>query len=291
MLKFPTLRLTLRGALVSSFAGLMLLVPPTVPAQTTVDETYVPTLTFDVASIRESPPMDGSLRVNVNNPPHASRFEVTNFTAKSLLQMAYGFGVPISGGPDWLTQTYFTVQAKSDHSVDEQLAKLTDDQAKLEKQHMLQVLLADRLHLKVHFETKESSVYALVIAKGGSKLHETKVEPTDPDQPKLPVGAQGPDVKANGGRLGLEFNAQRFSTKALAALLSSQIQSPVVDQTGLTGSYDFVLQMGREWSAGNPDSWPSVFTAVQEQLGLKLESTKAAVPNLIIDHIETPSAN
>lgn len=252
---------------------------------------YVPTMTFDVASIRENEASaDHSVHVAVKNPPHASQFEVTNFTMKSLIQMGYGFGSPISDGPAWLSERYFSVQAKSDAATDERLAKLTDEQARLEKQHMVQMLLVDRMGLKGHWETKETAVYALEIAKNGPKLEETKGDLSDPDHPAS-GNTPGTDVKATGGRHGLEFVAQGSSTKAIAAMLVSQLNMPVVDRTGLTGSYKFTLHFGREWSANDPEGWPDIFTAVQEQLGLKLESTKSAIPILIIDHIAPPSAN
>src|ERR1039458_2279247 len=123
---------------------------------------YVPTLTFDVASIRETPQTDDrpSWAMGLISQPHSSQFQANGITPKVLIQCAYGFGAyEISGAPDWLNDSFWVVQAKSDHSVDEQLAKLTDDQAKLEKQHMMQALLADRFHLKVHWETKQASVY------------------------------------------------------------------------------------------------------------------------------------
>jgi uncharacterized protein (TIGR03435 family) len=262
-------------------------VPPPPPVAGVDAPAYTPTLTFDVASIRENDATaDRSVHVAVKSPPHASQFEVSNFTMKSLIQMAYGFGTPISGGPDWLSSSYFSVQAKSDAATDERLAKLPDDQARLEKLHMIQTLLVERMGLKGHWETKETSVYALVIAKNGPKLNEVKA---DPDHP---VSANaGTDVKASGSRQGIQFIADGSSTKAIAAMLVSQLNMPVVDKTGLTGAYKFTLQFGREWSANDPDGWPDIFTAVQEQLGLKLESTKAAIPVLIIDHIEPPSAN
>jgi uncharacterized protein (TIGR03435 family) len=265
-------------------------VPPPPPVAGVDVPTYVPTLTFDVASIREND-MTGtnSVHVAVKSPPHSSQFEVTTFTMKSLIQMAYGFGTPLSGGPDWLSTRYFTVQAKSDAATDERLAKLTDDQARLEKQHMVQSLLVERMGLKGHWEIRETPVYALVIAKGGPKLQEVKADPTDPDHPS--AASQGTEVKASGTRHGIEFNADRSSTKAIAAMLVSQLNEPVLDKTGLTGNYKFTMQFGRDWSANDPDGWPDVFTAVQEQLGLKLESTKSAVPVLVIDHIELPSAN
>jgi uncharacterized protein (TIGR03435 family) len=251
---------------------------------------YVPTLTFDVASVRESvPAQNNGVRVGVVSPPHSCKFTATNMPAKGLLQAAYGFGTPVIGGPDWLNDHYFTVEAKCDHSVDEKMAKLTDDQSSLEKRHMLQVLLMDRFHLKGHTEIKESSVYTLSIAKGGSKLHETKVDTDDPNH-VTPANA-GVDVQAHGGAQGLEFVVRSANMRAVAAMLTSQIETPVVDHTGLTGYYDFTLQFGRPWSANNPESWPDLTTAVPEQLGLKLESTRAPIEVFIIDHMEMPTAN
>jgi uncharacterized protein (TIGR03435 family) len=262
--------------------------PPATGAATAPD--YVPTLTFDVASVRESsPPQGNGLRVGVSSPPHSCKFAASNFPAKGLLQAAYGFGTPITGGPDWLNDHFFTVETKCDHSVDEQLAKLTDDQAKLEKQHMLQALLAERFQLKAHTEVKESSVYAITVAKGGHKLHEVKIDPDDPNHPNPAL--TGVDVQAHGGAQGLEFVVHSASLRSIAGMVTSQIEAPVVDHTGLPGYYDFTLQFGRPWSANNPDGWPDIFTAIQEQLGLKLESTRAPIDVLVIDHMEMPTAN
>ena len=282
------LRAVLCIALVASpFAAIAQNAPA--PATTATD--YVPTMTFDVATIHENEGVvNHQMRVNVTSPPHSAKFSASNLTLKAFIQMAYGFGTPISGGPDFLTNRYFNIEGKSDHSADDQLAKLSDDQARLEKQHMLQTLLTERLHLKYHMETRESSVYTLSIAKNGLKMHETKPPAADSDQPQ-PTIPLGPDVRARGSAQGLEFTCTRMSMKGIAGLLTSQLETPIVDKTGLAGSYDFTLQMGRDWSSNTPDAWPDIFTAVQEQLGLKLESTKAPIPVLIIDHIELPSAN
>jgi uncharacterized protein (TIGR03435 family) len=284
----------LRRATLSAATGLVVLLPTLACGQASVtDPTYVPSMTFDIASIRQTGGIaDHGLRVGVKNPTHASTFEATNFTVKSLIQLAYGFDTPISGGPDWLGDRYFNVQAKSDPAADAKLAKLSDDDAKLEKRHMLQALLADRMGLKTHLETRETSVYALVVAKNGPKLQEPKPEASDaanPDQPK--PAAPGADVRALGTPQGLEFTVQNATTKSIAAILVSQVETPIIDRTGLTGTYKFVLQFGRDWSAANPDGWPTIFTALQEQLGLKLDPIKASVPVLVIDHIELPSAN
>lgn len=259
-------------------------------AAAAADTDYVPTLTFDVASIRPTDGVQNSgLRVGVSTPPHTSKFTATNFTAKMLLQAAYGFDTPISTGPDWMSDVYYNVEAKSDPSVDARLAKLTDDQAKAEKMHMLQTLLADRFHLQTHLETKESSVYAMTIAKGGAKLQQVKTDIDDPNQ--AAPSSKGVDVQAHGSGQGLEFIVHSASMRAVVGMLASQVEAPVLDRTGLSGYYDFTLQFGRDWSASNPESWPSIFTALPEQLGLRLDSTKASIPNLIIDHIEKPSAN
>jgi uncharacterized protein (TIGR03435 family) len=77
----------------------------------------------------------------------------------------------------------------------------------------------------------------------------------------------------------------------VTALLSSQLEQPVIDRSGLTGYFDFTLQIGREWSASNPEGWPDILTAVQDQLGLKLDRVRATIPVLVIDHIEKPTAN
>jgi len=253
------------------------------PAPATSD--YTPTLTFDIASIRETEGVNaGGLKVGVKSPAHSSVFEATNFSIKGLIQIAYGFDMPLSGGPDWLTDRYYNIQAKSDAAVDAQMAKLTDAQSRMEKQHMIKVLLAERFNFKSHTETKESSVFVLSVAKGGSKLQPVKVDPEHP-----PINSN--EVQSRGGAQGLQMDSTNYSLTAMAAMLSTMLEAPVVDRTGLTGFYGFSLQFGRDWSAGNPQSWPDIFTAVQEQLGLKLDRTRANVPVLIIDHIDKPTAN
>jgi uncharacterized protein (TIGR03435 family) len=259
---------------------------PKAPAASAADD-YVPTLTFDVVSIHENPPNTGNgVHVGVISPPHTSKFISANLTATSLLQMAYGFGTPVVGGPDWIKEISYTVDAKCDPSVDAQLAKMTDDQSKAEKMHMLQAMLADRFHLNFHMETRDSAVYVVTVAKGGSKMHETKIEDGQPS-----ASSRGVDVQAHGGQHGLQFDVKTASMRAMVGILSSQVEAPVIDRTGLPGYYDFTLQFGRDWSANDPDSWPNLPIAVQQQLGLKLDSTHEPVPVMIIDHIEKPSAN
>jgi len=256
-----------------------------------VDEpNYTPTLTFDVATIRPAQPSDANFHASVSSPPHSSRFEVTNLPIKALIQIAYGFDAPLVGAPDWVGDTFYTIQARSDEAADARLAQLTVNEVRLEKRNALRVLLAERFGLKTHLETRNSSIYNLVVDKGGVKM---QVVPPPP--PPADGGAPPPppptDVQAHGSQHGLEFVATNASMRAIAGVLSSMIEAPVVDKTGLTGAYNYTLQFGRDWSEHDPDSWPSIYTAVQEQLGLKLEAVHESVPNLVIDNITKPTEN
>jgi len=249
---------------------------------------YTPTLTFDIAVIRLAPPPDANFHVTVSSPPHSSRFQATNLPIKTLIQIAYGYDAPVVGAPDWTANTFYDILAHSDEAADARLAKLTDNEVRLEKRNAIRVLLAERLGLKTHFETRNSAIYNLVVAKGGVKMQLVPPPPPDGETPAPPPVA---NVQARGSQHGLEFIGTNASLRAIAAPLSAMVEMPVVDKTGLTGTYNYTLQFGREWSEHDPDSWPSIFTAVQEQLGLKLEAVHESVPNLVIDHITKPTEN
>jgi uncharacterized protein (TIGR03435 family) len=268
------------------------LIAPSPPANTA----YVPTFTFDVASIRENKPSD-SFTLRIQNLPHASSFKVTSFTAMDLIAIAFGLHYfQISGEPGWAHTARFDVQAKADSSIDQALTKLSNDQARREKQHMLQMLLADRFNLKVHEETKEGQAFALTVMKSGPKFHETKPDTPDPTEAKDHPAQKVPSLyqKSDGTR-GFEFSAHGATMKSLADLLEGQFQTPVSDETGLTSKYDFTLQ----YNGATPDDdstdddtvWPPLLTAIQDQLGLKLKATKAPVKVLVIDHIDKSSEN
>ena len=251
---------------------------------------YTPTLTFDIVSIRLAPPPDANFHVAVSSPPHSSRFEATNLPLKALVQSAYGPEAPIANAPDWLGNTFYNIQCRSDEAADARLAKLTDNEVRLEKRNAIRVLLAERMELKTHLETRNSSIFNLVLAKGGMKMQLSPAPPTPADgEPPPPPPAA--NVAAHGSQHGLEFDGSNANMRVLCGALSSMIQAPVVDKTGLTGIYNFTLQFGGEWSANDPDSFPSIFTAVQEQLGLKLEAVHEPVPNLVIDNITKPTEN
>ena len=195
-----------------------------------------------------------------------------------------------------------------DKSRADELSKLSPEEVSLKQQNMLRALLADRFQLTLHRETKDLPIYALVIAKNGLKLHEAKPDDTYPN------GIKGPDGRALKGahlmRMGRgELTGQALATDELVRLLSQQLGRTVLDKTGLKGNYDFTLKWTPDDSeapmlkgpAGGPpsggnaappeSSGTSIFTAIQEQLGLKLESQKGPVEVLVIDHVEKPSEN
>jgi len=204
-----------------------------------------------------------------------------------LLQIAYGFDAPISGAPDWVANTFYNIQARSDEAADARLAKLTYNEVRLEKRNAIRVLLAERMGLKTHLETRNSSIYNLVVDKNGVKM---QVVPPPPDGEA--AGAPPPaNVDAHASQHGLEFVGSNSPMRAITGALSSMVEAPVVDKTGLTASYNYRLRFGRDWSTNDSESWPSIFTAVQEQLGLKLEAVHESVPNLLVDHISKPTEN
>ena len=270
-------------------ALLIFLAGPCLHAQTPILEEpgYTPTLTFDIATIRLAPPPDANFHVTVSSPPHSSRFEATNLPIKALLQIAYGFDAPVDGAPEWTVNTFYNIQARSDEAADARLAKLTDNEVRLEKRNAIRVLLAERLGLKTHLETRNTSIYNLVVDKGGVKM---KVVPP-PSGGEAPAAPPPADVQAHGSQHGLEFVGSNAPMRAITGALSSMVEAPVADKTGLNGTYNYTLQFGREWSANDPNGWPEIFTAVQEQLGLKLEAVHESVPNLVVDHITKPTEN
>jgi uncharacterized protein (TIGR03435 family) len=277
---------------ISLLAALLVFVPGVFAhAQSVIVEepNYKPTLTFDVAIIRLAPPPDANFHVSVSSPPHSSRFEATNLPIKALLQIAYGFDAPVVGAPDWTTNTFYNIQARSDEAADARLAKITDNEVRLEKRNAIRVMLTERLGVVTHLETRNSAIYYLTVDKGGVKM---KPAPALPPPADGSVPPQPPaNVDAHGSQHGLEFVGSNAPMRAITGALSSMVEAPVVDKTGLLGTYNYTLQFGRDWSANDPDSWPSIFTAVQEQLGLKLESVHESVPNLVIDHITKPTEN
>jgi uncharacterized protein (TIGR03435 family) len=194
----------------------------------------------------------------------------------------------ILGGPKWLDSMRFDIEAKLDSAAVEELQKLGSEQGGIQIQKMFQQLLADRFKLVVHWETRELPVYALVAAKNGPLLKKTT----------LPEGEA--DTTSNDGRFVARGLTMEDLCKALTNELSRDLGRVVIDKTGLAGRYDVAIKWtplaesaadSRADSAAAPDTGPSIFTALQEQLGLKLESTKGPVQVLVIDNVEMPQEN
>jgi uncharacterized protein (TIGR03435 family) len=224
-------------------------------------------------------------------------------TLQMLIQNAYEIqDFQIEGGPKWVSSDRYDIEAKMDSSEIEKFQTLGPDQRVLESNRMLQALLANRFRLVVHRETKELPGYALVIAKNGPKLHDAKPGDTYPNGIKGPDGQPGEGLMIMGG-LGGPLTGQGITISNLVRVLSQQLGRTIVDETGLAGKYDFTVQWTPDERAGPmsaatqgggssaDSSEPSIFTAIQEQLGLKLESRKVPVEILVIDHVEAPSEN
>jgi uncharacterized protein (TIGR03435 family) len=259
---------------------------------------------YEVASIK--PNKSGTNMVRLMFSPDG--LTATNATLQMFVQAAYQVEPhQVSGGPSWLNSDHYDIEAKMDSATADVLHKLSEEQGRLERERMLQALLTDRFKLTIHRETKELPVYALLIAKNGPKLQEAKPGDTYPN------GIKGPDGRAGAGMMFMNgrgsVTGQGLPIANLVRLLSLQLGRTVVDKTGLTAKYDFTLQWtpdesqgamfkgpgpGPQGTAGPPPpdpSGPSIFTAVQEQLGLKLESQKGPVEMLVVDHAEQPSEN
>ena len=224
---------------------------------------------FEVATVRiTGPSSDG--HTHINYPP-GDRFSATNITLLALMQWAYNMPEKqILEGPPWLASNRFDFQAKADT---DEIRGLTSEQDRDLKRRMVQALLAERFHLTLHQETRTLSAYDLIVAKAGSKLQPTK--------------SSGKSI----GTSRTYFNGEGLTMTLIAEELSRITGRVVVDKTNLTGRYDFKLVWTPDDVPATDNSAPSLFTAVQEQLGLKLEPAKEAAPVLVIDHVEPPTPN
>lgn len=228
------------------------------------------TAAYDVVSIKPSKP--GTQGVSLMSP---NGFRDTDTTIGMLLRSAFGifYDKQIVGLLPWTDTDLYDVEAKVDADTANRWHRLTSAERRKEEQPMMQALLIDRCKLNFHFETKELSVYDLVIAKSGSKM---KQAPQDEVETSEIAGGDG-----------VTLTAHALSMERFIPTLSGTDGRLVVDKTGLGDKkFDFTLH----WSPG-AGSGPSLFTALEEQLGLKLVPSKEPVNVLVLDRIEKPSAN
>jgi uncharacterized protein (TIGR03435 family) len=223
---------------------------------------------FDVASIKL---VKGVITHSADPSVHGRRVTSIASTLRDLIEYAYEIrGEQIAGDPNGASSDHYDLDARSEGE-----GTLTISEAR----QMMQALLAERFQLKVHRETQEVPMYGLVVAKGGPKFHASALD------------AKG-GYMVRGGEKGMHMEAKRTTMDQLARQLSYSAGRPVVDKTGLIGTYAFTLDWYPEGRTPPPDvEAPSIFDALPEQLGLKLEGFKGPMEKLVIDHAERPSEN
>jgi uncharacterized protein (TIGR03435 family) len=188
----------------------------------------------------------------------------------------------LTGGPDWIATSTWEVHAKND-TPDPDYLKLNEAERKAlseKRMQAVQSILIDRFQFKCHMTTKEMPIYELVPAKGGVKLRQTAAEESKRGSTSI-----------NGHGQQMHATSTGVTSERIATMLGSEVDRLVVDKTGLTGSYDLTL----DWVHDAPTevtadtaSGPTLFTALEEQLGLKLQPAKGPVPVLVIDSAEKP---
>jgi uncharacterized protein (TIGR03435 family) len=233
---------------------------------------------FEVASVKPSDPHQRFFEM-LTWP--GGRITVTMYTLKQLMEEAFSVQpFQISGGPHWIDEDRYDLEARPPAS--SKSSKANPPFSKLppndEQRQMLQTLLADRFQLKYHVETKEGLVYLLVKAKKELKLQSAK---NKDDYPW--AGSAGGGVPFAHG-----IRGENISMAQLATRLSGPLGHLVLDQTGIEGSFDFMVEYASD--DPNSDVIASILTSIQA-LGLKLESSKGPVETIVIDHAEKPSAN
>jgi uncharacterized protein (TIGR03435 family) len=229
-------------------------------------------------------------------------------TAKLLIQLAYNLPMAadsrVVGGPDWVNTDVYDVLAKPDAATFASMQKLNDALRRRQQQLMEQRLLADRLGLRVHFEMKDLPSFALTVGKGGAKLKPAddsatprRAAPGDPGSaPPSETPRPGLTVRPKGS--GFEMIAKGVTMDGFLRALTPRPElggRTVADYSGIAGRYDFTLDWGPDQAiaiGGADDSdEPPLFTAIEQQLGLKLVQSKAPAEVIVIDHIERPSEN
>jgi uncharacterized protein (TIGR03435 family) len=240
---------------------------------------------FEVATIKPTPPdWTGGRFIRMTS---THQFVARNHALKTLIAAAYNLSPQaISGGPAWIDSDHFDILAKTPGEVRPYLD---------EQMSMLRKLLAERFNLAFHREPKELPIYALTVAKNGSKLKESTVSPdASPEGPPPLVFVVSPQLVRLPGR--------HATTAELASVMQrAALDRPVVDKTRISGTYDFDLEWTPDESQfggvlGRPPSndasaKPGLFAAIQQQLGLRLEATRGPVDVLVIDKAARPSEN
>jgi uncharacterized protein (TIGR03435 family) len=261
--------------------------------------TSQPRRSFERISINTSAP--GSRSFSLSGLPNLT---VKNASLRDLIRVAYQVrDFQISGGPDWIDSAHYDIDAnaKDKPNPKEWLTSMTS---------LLQSLLEDRFKLKLHRETRELPVYVLTVAKGGPKFQQSKEKscttfnwirnsPPPGQIASIHCGAAeltNAQLNRTLDAVGISMTGATPDAPGLTWFLSRELDRIVIDKTGLTGLFDFYLEWNRAATlnkaatSADPDN-PSLFTALPDQLGLKLTPEKGPVEILVIDHAEKPSEN
>jgi uncharacterized protein (TIGR03435 family) len=242
------------------------------PARQPLQEPASETAAFEVASVKPN-------TSRVSNAVPASRangsYSASNVALKSVIANAYEVRIfQIEGGPDWLTSERFDIIARGREGTPDRL-----------RPAMLRTLLAERFKLAAHFETREQQVYALVLARSDGRLG-LQLKPSPPSASGATPGPVMTSVDNGVARI----QGSRVPLDNFALVLASSVFSRrVIDRTGLGGQFDLDLRFTPESSPAVAPEFPSIFTAVQEQLGLRLQSERGPVPVLVIDSVQRPT--
>jgi uncharacterized protein (TIGR03435 family) len=225
---------------------------------------------FEAASIKPAPPPKqvGSVSVHMHSSLSDGTLSFENVSLRDLLAQAYRLSQSQISGPDWLNDVRFDISA---------VFKPASTQEQFRE--MLQALLADRFALKFHRETKELPVYALTVNKGGHRL----------------MAADGPPKSSSKGNNGVVHYEANTTMAGFVEFLSGRMDRPVLDRTGLTGAFEISLDFSNDdplKASRNDATVPLLVTALPEQLGLRLDSTKGPVETLVVDSAsKTPTEN
>ena len=247
-----------------------------------LSQNAAPSAGFEVVSIKPSDPGTQGSRMGAS--PNGD-YNAKGATLKGLIQQAYELrDFQVTGGSAWIETERYDLIAKGSGLglTEEELRKMTEDQRNAFKAQLLlklQALLADRFQLKVHKETKEMPIYGLAIAKSGVKI-----------QTAVDDGKFGGGISMSRGETGKsEATFKKTPMSSLTKFLSGQVGRTVLDQTGLKGEYDFKLTFAPDLA--EVTDGPSIFTAVQDQLGLRLDAQKGPVEVLVVDGAQKASGN
>ena len=249
-------------------------------------------LHFDTVTVKLSDPATMHLALYWRQP---DGLKWDGVSLREMIANAYGVSsivkYEIEGGPDWMGSRAFDINARVDDETTARWSKMRQQAVDEDRRSMMRALLAERFNLKFHREMREMQALVLTVAKGGPKLQSP--------QPEHDLEAGVPVSRINHfGRGHMEGHFALMSNLSKSLAAEPEIAGrPVVDKTGLSGGYDFTLR----WTPDDPSrgavptdpdaQWPSLFTALGEQLGLKLTPEKQPIDIIVVDSVEMPSEN